>query len=205
MNTLSLYTQSDAIADAVARLLARRAFIREHMPRLREFIDQGRIYTCYPDTGEALAHVETIYRADLPALAPETSTEAAQQNAAELEQADEPCHLHARVISNGITLDSDKLVVVIPAGTVGCLLGEPMFNYSDGAPCSRPYHVQFYVGRASYDFCATPEQLTFPQESQPDMFAARVDDLPLFSGTAPRVADPGRFDPPAAQPQPRLF
>lgn len=42
-----------------------------------------------------------------------------------------------------------------------------------------------------------------PRLAQPDMFAGRTDDLPLFSGTAPR-AQVQPFDPPDASHQPTL-
>ena len=146
--------------------------------------------------------------------APVTNTESAQLDADLAEQPAESwtpanCTTHKHATSKGITLavghKDDS--VYIPAGTVGCLLGEPMHNYSDGAPCSRPHRVLFYVGRASYEFYVEGDALTFETSAQPATLLDDVQTLPLFSGTCPRVADPGRFDPPqvSTDRQPALF
>ena len=148
-------------------------------------------------------HCYRAMNAECRALAPETNTEAAQQNAAELEQACPPLCLCQSCIDKAAAAEeaafaqgeADDAAEYAPHGICTYCGRNPIGLGSDGEPFA-------WCDECDYNMThGRPIIKTF----QPDMFAARVDDLPLFSGTAPRVADPGRFGPPAARPQPRLF
>mgnify|MGYP007071578757 CR=1 FL=1 len=137
-----------------------------------------------PITGETPAIIDH-WQANIDELTPANNTEARQQAAADLEQ----------VESESYDLGGETLTVLNKdADTV------TFTNTANPGIVSSLPRAEFYRDLPRViAFCA------HQPARQSDLFAARVDDLPIFSGTAPRATVRPFVETPASPRQPKLL
>lgn len=122
-------------------------------------------------------------------LAPANNTEARQQAAADLEQA-EP---------EAMTATEARAAELEFANAECCICG------SRGGPMRHRLQPSGQVAHFHAAVCNVILAGYDGETSQSDLFAARVDDLPIFSGTAPRATVRPFVETPASPRQPKLF
>ena len=157
------------------------------VPYAQHFIDQGYRAIYIPRAAAAAYLAEC-----LAALAPESNTEQAQQNAAELEQA-EPRDLLAALSAAGCFDELGRLSCykhevrdLLTQANLLALVAAGLLRRTFGGPATYGA-VEYYL------------------TSQPSMFAATNADLPLFSGTAPRATVTPFVETEPQPTTPRLF